>query len=61
MRPINKRKREMNKKNWQLAFIVCLLAGCASQKIAEKTDSGLPSWIMNPTASDIEGMPMLRV
>ena len=56
MRPINKRKREMNKKNWQLAFIVCLLAGCSSQKIAEKTDSGLPSWIMNPTASDVEGI-----
>lgn len=36
MRPINKRKREMNKKNWQLAIIVCLLAGCASQKVAEK-------------------------
>ncbi|MBP9764485.1 MAG: hypothetical protein KBD03_04105, partial [Gammaproteobacteria bacterium] len=46
----------MNKKNWQLAFIVCLLAGCSSQKIAEKTDSGLPSWIMNPTASDVEGI-----
>lgn len=40
-----------------VATLTCLLAACASSsKIAEKTDSGLPSWIMNPTPSVAEAI-----
>lgn len=41
----------------RVVTLTFLLAACASSpKMAEKTDSGLPSWIMNPTPSAAEAI-----